>query len=298
MPLINIHRRLVVGVVVGGVVLGAVAAGFIWFRSRPRRRAGSRPPPRTVNHHGPQSRQFEEAADWVRSQEQRELTQQEQLLLYGLYKQVTVGPCLLPQPSALDMVGRAKWEAWHGLGELSVDAARQQYLDLVSQLRGSADPASSASSRSPTTGMSGPVFSRPVMLETEAEVEVGQMPPLIEVISRQDATLAEVQSELNQVADLNSLTDASGWTPLHWACDVGRVDIAQLLLQAHANPNAADTKGETPLHIALLTEDPELVRLLCEQGANVHLKSAAGTSPLEAATAEYDELVSLLQEFA
>lgn len=32
-----------------------------------------------------------------------------QLLLYGLYKIATEGPCTVPQPSALKMTARAKW---------------------------------------------------------------------------------------------------------------------------------------------------------------------------------------------
>ncbi|KAK4350999.1 hypothetical protein RND71_030312 [Anisodus tanguticus] len=35
-----------------------------------------------------------------------------QLHLYGLYKIATEGPCTAPQPSALKMTARAKWQAW------------------------------------------------------------------------------------------------------------------------------------------------------------------------------------------
>ena len=33
--------------------------------------------------------------------------------------QSTVGPCNVPKPGALDFVGKAKWNAWKELGEIS-----------------------------------------------------------------------------------------------------------------------------------------------------------------------------------
>ena len=36
-----------------------------------------------------------------------------------LYIQATIGPCNTKRPGAFDFVGRAKWDAWNGLGDLS-----------------------------------------------------------------------------------------------------------------------------------------------------------------------------------
>ena len=43
--------------------------------------------------------------------------------------------------------------------------------------------------------------------------------------------------------------DAAGWTPLHYACQRGRLDVARwLVLLAHAAVQIPDKDGETPLH--------------------------------------------------
>uniref|UniRef100_A0A4W2IAT4 Enoyl-CoA delta isomerase 2 n=1 Tax=Bos indicus x Bos taurus TaxID=30522 RepID=A0A4W2IAT4_BOBOX len=64
------------------------------------------------------------------------------LKLYALYKQATEGPCNVPKPGMLDFISKTKWDAWNALGSLSKEAARQNYVDLVSRL--------SASSESPS----------------------------------------------------------------------------------------------------------------------------------------------------
>lgn len=58
------------------------------------------------------------------------------LKIYGLFKQATKGKCTAAKPGALDFVGKAKWEAWNSLGEMSQDDAQKQYIDLVNSLAG------------------------------------------------------------------------------------------------------------------------------------------------------------------
>lgn len=57
------------------------------------------------------------------------------LKIYALYKQATVGDNTEKKPSLTDMVGRAKWDAWSKLKGTSTDAAKQQYIDLITALR-------------------------------------------------------------------------------------------------------------------------------------------------------------------
>ncbi|GLT65192.1 hypothetical protein SLA2020_376360 [Shorea laevis] len=52
--------------------------------------------------------------------------------MYGLHKVATEGPCREPQPMALKMSARAKWNAWQGLGNMSPDVAMEQYVALLS----------------------------------------------------------------------------------------------------------------------------------------------------------------------
>ncbi|XP_064640687.1 enoyl-CoA delta isomerase 2-like [Lineus longissimus] len=56
------------------------------------------------------------------------------LKIYALFKQATGGPCDKPKPGIMDFVGKAKWEAWKGLGDISKDQAMGQYVELVMSL--------------------------------------------------------------------------------------------------------------------------------------------------------------------
>uniref|UniRef100_I3JGR7 Acyl-CoA binding domain containing 5a n=1 Tax=Oreochromis niloticus TaxID=8128 RepID=I3JGR7_ORENI len=51
------------------------------------------------------------------------------LKFYSYYKQATVGPCNIPRPSFWDVVGKAKWDAWNSLGEMSKEEAMSSYVD-------------------------------------------------------------------------------------------------------------------------------------------------------------------------
>ncbi|QHS10248.1 acyl-CoA-binding protein [Sinimarinibacterium sp. NLF-5-8] len=56
------------------------------------------------------------------------------LFLYAHYKQGAEGDVNGSRPGMLDMVGRAKYDAWAKLKGTSSDAAMQKYLDKVAAL--------------------------------------------------------------------------------------------------------------------------------------------------------------------
>ncbi len=58
------------------------------------------------------------------------------LKIYALYKQATTGNAEGKRPGFTDMVGRAKWDAWDGLKGTSKEDAMQQYVDLITELKG------------------------------------------------------------------------------------------------------------------------------------------------------------------
>jgi acyl-CoA-binding protein len=57
------------------------------------------------------------------------------LKLYALYKQGSAGDVEGKRPGFIDMVGRAKWDAWNEQKGKSADEARQAYIDLVESLK-------------------------------------------------------------------------------------------------------------------------------------------------------------------
>ncbi|MFZ5756176.1 MAG: acyl-CoA-binding protein [Pseudomonadota bacterium] len=56
------------------------------------------------------------------------------LFLYAHYKQGADGDVKGSRPGMLDMVGRAKYDAWAKLKGTSKDAAMQKYVDKVGAL--------------------------------------------------------------------------------------------------------------------------------------------------------------------
>ncbi|XP_071913387.1 uncharacterized protein [Coffea arabica] len=52
--------------------------------------------------------------------------------LYGLHRVAMEGPCHGPQPTALKVSARAKWNAWQKLGDMSSERAMERYMALLS----------------------------------------------------------------------------------------------------------------------------------------------------------------------
>ena len=57
------------------------------------------------------------------------------LKIYALFKQASSGDASGERPGMMDMIGRAKWDAWHALAGTSQDQAQQQYIDLINDLK-------------------------------------------------------------------------------------------------------------------------------------------------------------------
>ncbi|MGH8462064.1 MAG: acyl-CoA-binding protein [Stenotrophobium sp.] len=58
------------------------------------------------------------------------------LALYSLFKQSTDGDASGARPGMMDMVGRAKYDAWAKLKGVAKDSAMQKYIDKVKGLLG------------------------------------------------------------------------------------------------------------------------------------------------------------------
>lgn len=58
------------------------------------------------------------------------------LSLYSLFKQGSEGDVSGSRPGMLDMVGRAKYDAWAKLKGTGKDAAMQKYIDKVKSMLG------------------------------------------------------------------------------------------------------------------------------------------------------------------
>jgi carboxylesterase len=74
--------------------------------------------------------------------------------LYALYKQATAGDCDGQRPGAMDVVGRAKYDAWARRRGVAQDEAMRDYVSLVERLRGSR-PAISSSAEALSSSAAG-----------------------------------------------------------------------------------------------------------------------------------------------
>ncbi|XP_072544533.1 acyl-CoA-binding domain-containing protein 5-B isoform X2 [Salminus brasiliensis] len=52
-------------------------------------------------------------------------------MFYSYYKQATVGPCNTTKPNGWDTIGKAKWEAWKALGEMTKEQAMKEYVQEI-----------------------------------------------------------------------------------------------------------------------------------------------------------------------
>ena len=81
--------------------------------------------------------------------------------------------------------------------------------------------------------------------------------------------------------DVNRADDQGGSTPLIQAACFGHEELARLLLNAGADPNAQDRSKWTALTWASNNGNDNMVRLLIAYGANQEIKTASGLKPLD-----------------
>ena len=85
-------------------------------------------------------------------------------------------------------------------------------------------------------------------------------------------------------ANMTSVADSSGNTPIHLAANVGAVPTLKLFVDdGCCNPNVRNLKGERPLHLAALEGHFPAVQALLESGANAKSTDKSGRSPLDCA---------------
>ncbi|XP_029310130.1 acyl-CoA-binding domain-containing protein 5-B-like isoform X2 [Cottoperca gobio] len=57
------------------------------------------------------------------------------LMFYSYYKQATMGPCNIPRPNGFwDTHGKAKWDAWSSLGNITKEEAMKNYVEDIQMI--------------------------------------------------------------------------------------------------------------------------------------------------------------------
>jgi diazepam-binding inhibitor (GABA receptor modulator, acyl-CoA-binding protein) len=79
--------------------------------------------------------QFEQAQKDVKTLSSKP-SNDDMLYLYAHFKQASEGDVQGSRPGMLDMVGRAKYDAWAKLKSMTPEDAMKKYVDKVKQLLG------------------------------------------------------------------------------------------------------------------------------------------------------------------
>lgn len=80
--------------------------------------------------------QFEATVNFVQNAEgEVQLSNEQKLQMYALYKQATEGDVTGKKPGMMDFVARAKYSAWEELKGQSKDQAMKKYINEIEALK-------------------------------------------------------------------------------------------------------------------------------------------------------------------
>ena len=80
-----------------------------------------------------------------------------------------------------------------------------------------------------------------------------------------------------------ALLDHISWTPLHYACAKGHLEVAQFLIANGAMVDSMSLSNTTPLMMAVQSGNEQLVKLLLDKGADLQLRNAQGLTAIDIA---------------
>lgn len=98
----------------------------------------------------------------------------------------------------------------------------------------------------------------------------------------QSAALNQIQNVkelIESYPELINEKNSEGLTALHYACDRGNLEMVQFLVEEGANVNIQDSYGETPLHVAKIADELEIINYLLTKGADMNKKNFDGFTP-------------------
>ena len=99
--------------------------------------------------------------------------------------------------------------------------------------------------------------------------------------------MASIDGDLPIVKTLvlqkKAMVNHIGWTPLHYACTKGNLEVAQFLIANGAIVDALSPGNTTSLMMAVQSGNEQLVKLLLDKGADIQLRNANGLSAIDIA---------------
>jgi TolB-like protein len=108
--------------------------------------------------------------------------------------------------------------------------------------------------------------------------------------------ISAVRTLIAAGADVNEKSPEN-FSPLHWAAEKGRTEIARLLIEKGANVKLLSESYGTPLMVASYRGHKDVVNLLLEKGADPAATDAYGKTALNYAQEyQFAEIVRILKE--
>ena len=99
--------------------------------------------------------------------------------------------------------------------------------------------------------------------------------------------MASIDGDLPLVKTLvlqkKAMVNHIGWTPLHYACSKGNLEVAQFLIVNGALVDSPSIGDTTPLMMAVQSGNEQLVKLLLDKGADIQLRNGNGLSAIDIA---------------
>lgn len=200
---------------------------------------------------------FDKASKYLQQNLTSKLNSDQLLVFYGLYKQVTVGPCNVPKPKWYETKAKHKWEAWNRLNDTTKEQAMLNYIEELTRIDSNWQDYHNAS-----TGKGWIAVSR--LPNTEIELNASEKTFFDWVKEGNEMKICEM---IRHDSNLIHIKDSEGLLPIHWAADRGHTNVLQCLIQNGADVDSRDADGQTALHYAAACGHSKVTKYLISVGA-------------------------------
>jgi len=99
--------------------------------------------------------------------------------------------------------------------------------------------------------------------------------------------IASIEGDLPLVETMvlknKAQVNKTGWTPLHYACSTGKLNVAEFLVANGAKVNAPSPSETTPLMMAVSSGNELLIKFLLDKGADLTMRNHEGYSAIDVA---------------
>lgn len=228
---------------------------------------------------------FNTAAEFLEKNVDK-IEQSHLLELYGLYKQATVGKCNTPKPGLFNLQGKAKWNAWNKLGDLSKDRSMENYINLLVKIFPTQDFSEASNTKKLGQNKVSTLIPSDIVEQDSTDknifdlVKEGAIEKLLAIL------------ECPSNTGINSL-DESGLGLIHWASDRGNPEVVKILLENHADIHLKDHDGQTALHYASSCGNELCVKILLANGADPSVVDSEDSTCFDVAFDEH--ILSILK---